>query len=1344
MNPSLFIIIGEALTQPQPPIGERMVKVTVSRKAAAGFGIITVLFLFIATIFVISEATDAYTEPFIITETTRYDISSNDVFVTFTDNIGKDQYITDVSFEFADSPKTRTISVDDIWMYQSYQKDVYGYYDESQGKYISSDQTCISANSTQYCTNNYYDSTGALMECDYVLEDKTCMSNVYGITGQATSYDYLPLPHTKEKIVQEGVKIEQKVEGSIPLPKGGSVTVKITMPHMPFYNVAVAPWENKYDIVATSEYGTVVLDPIWYSGSCTARWEVSYTGGTGLTDHPVNFSFDMTETTSNISNMRLTDDSSNSIDFLPIQPSSGNVSVIHNFTDGSDPYWWYECIGLSSPDWLNLTSWQGSSNTYISSTFDYGTDEAIVNGSGMGWTSVVGVTGHFNSTDWTSGSPVGNFSVGMNATNACLSNDFSATPLAVGKVSFRLKIVKSDGSGELFRLNLRKAPPDYNAQSRFGITNKYFEYWDVGGQVILTDFTYDVWYTIEMYPDATGDTFNLSIRNSSWSYTNNSMAEYQAADQVEEFYMAGNAGGAGVLWLVDDVRIQTLTTNDAPIWNIGAREIAPATGPQFTNNLTQQSTPSEYMVGKQYSFQIDIERADTVTFESDFDDSVGNLTYASGFIQNVTTVTYWINFSQNNFTIGTHNYTWFAENSSAENKTAELQFIVIKNTSTIIDMYLNGTKNADRSVTWPSDANSTCVINRPMQNAFTMQHNDSYVSAQAGAVIEYNTDIAGGTYNMSCNYTNANYSDYTRAQILTVLGTPAHIELFLNKTTGNRTLLNGSDINMTGTIDFPLEKLSLYTNYTGWVLQNGTGSIENVSNMTVTSVPAGIDVTVFTNSSNMTNSTLSYFITLDDVEVDAETYLTNLLGGQEQTITATFGIPAGVGAENLYGTLIYNDTVYANDSVVTNSTHIKLSATFTTPDTTEDNDTVNFFWNYSYADKLNFTSTIRTQTIGTPHLAVCGGALTNTTALILRSYNETNDFDIVNISMDMLFTWATLGTDYTFNTTAHNETYHLCIYPTWAQFDMNATIKYSNATGYQTRYYYLTNSSITNATGYVDLYNIDTTDGTRTDIHVQNPAGDAEADVYISAQRWYNDLNQYRTVTMAKTNENGDATTYLHLYDVEYRFVLEQDLAVVHTVDRSQITSSSLTITIQPSLSGELFDYYGKIGYSCTNTTTYLECQVVDTSGLMTMACLNVIEFNATDSVELCDNCTTSSSTVLGCELGTNTTDKMFAYTLSASMNLDIIDLVVLEQGIIDFLTHDLSDTLGLTGVFMAAVFIMTVVMTGVWYPPVGIVLSLAGIGFSMWMGLINIAPAAYVGLVIVGSILIYTFTRND
>ena len=242
----------------------------------SGILILVALVSFLSLYFVLAK-----TEPFTIEEKTEYDLIENTVYLTITENLGKDQTIY-LSNIFNENSLTEKIDYNSILMYQSYEADVYGSYNESLGKYSVKDQVCEILNETNICTDHYYDDKGNEMYCDFILEDKTCLKLTYGIIGTETRYDYRQIPNLKEKEIFQNKKIERKFEGIL-LPKNSEIKLKLKYKHPIAYGMTPSPEINKYDIKVASMNGLdeSILDPNWWNGSWSRKREIKIQENSG-------------------------------------------------------------------------------------------------------------------------------------------------------------------------------------------------------------------------------------------------------------------------------------------------------------------------------------------------------------------------------------------------------------------------------------------------------------------------------------------------------------------------------------------------------------------------------------------------------------------------------------------------------------------------------------------------------------------------------------------------------------------------------------------------------------------------------------------------------------------------------------------------------------------------------------------------------------------------------------------------------------------------------------------------------------------------------------------------------
>jgi hypothetical protein len=250
--------------------------------------LVSMLLVSIVSYLTFSNPVEASSDTFAITETTDYDILENYVYLELTDLSGKGQHIANITFDFADSGKTRTIGIDDMLVEQASEEDVYSNVQVPIGEYKSTQHSCALAgiNQTESCTDYYYDSKNELMDCDLAKEGQ-CYKMEMQVIGTQTKYDYVPAPIAKDKAILSD-KIRQRVDGSLIVPMDGSLRLMIRVSHLDFYGVTVQDWENKYNITACSDEKCVTLDPYWWSGYWAYRTNFTISNGVaGFYGYPI-------------------------------------------------------------------------------------------------------------------------------------------------------------------------------------------------------------------------------------------------------------------------------------------------------------------------------------------------------------------------------------------------------------------------------------------------------------------------------------------------------------------------------------------------------------------------------------------------------------------------------------------------------------------------------------------------------------------------------------------------------------------------------------------------------------------------------------------------------------------------------------------------------------------------------------------------------------------------------------------------------------------------------------------------------------------------------------------------
>lgn len=341
------------------------------------------------------------------------------------------------------------------------------------------------------------------------------------------------------------------------------------------------------------------------------------------------------------------------------------------------------------------------------------------------------------------------------------------------------------------------------------------------------------------------------------------------------------------------------------------------------------------------------------------------------------------------------------------------------------------------------------------------------------------------------------------------------------------------------------------------------------------------------------------------------------------------------------------------------------------------------------------------------------------TALYFYYLNESNPSQRVNGTLQGDFdVWKYYLRNYSFSETTVVGNYSICIYPIWADATTNATITY-NGGDYIARFYNLQNQEISNTTTDIKLYQLLSTSATEITIEVIDETGNYAEEIYIEILKREIGNSSYLQISNVITNVDGKAYEDLERSQT-YRFLLYRDGSLVKDTGDYYLSASATTvsITIDTTLGGEFWTYYGLVsgvcGTSGTNDSLSLICNVSDPTLTMVQACLNVRD---TYSLVLnCSTCDSSSYTPsLTCVIG-NITGQNFTYVLTAEFSETTIPLV--------------GDTLGvrlnlpdwdLMGVFISLLVIMGFALAGSISPIIMVVTTYLGVVVCVMLNMLPV-----------------------
>lgn len=713
------------------------------------------------------------------------------------------------------------------------------------------------------------------------------------------------------------------------------------------------------------------------------------------------------------------------------------------------------------------------------------------------------------------------------------------------------------------------------------------------------------------------------------------------------------------------------------------------------------------------------------------------------------------------------------------------------NQSSLVSSY-NPNGYSNFSVTWTDnseDANAYIENNLTSDGSFT----NTSMSGTYPDFYYNSTTVAVGGYMFRFIATDGTNENATEWRFFTISKSALAIDiyLYLNGTIGHyvasdaqndqQNILNGTAVNLTA-VTGNGTTMNISIAWTGfgatcfggsWATNYGLESIENETLVNCTSLPT-TDKTVYAEAgvgdhqnytlSVSTSSNNKIYTYIDDLALDDIIYDTTVYQYQTQTINSTFGLANST--KDIIGTLVYDGTAYSNTSSSMNDSFLTLRFNFDTPTIPSESHTSPFIVNYTYGDgasqKVNLSSSEYTQTIYKPTLTVCNSTLQE--FMYLEFLNETNDFGRVNTSIEATFGFTYGSYDYVYNFTTINETYRICGYPSTANFTVNGEIKYTGNSTYYTRYYNFDREIVDNTSTLISFYNINGDMGTvqNTEIITKDSEGNTYPEVVVKIQRYYPELDNstddgYRTIAAPISDSYGKTNAYLLTGNVEYRFILWKNGQILRIIDKTTITDSSLSLTLDPSDLIALLRYWNLITGSCSysGSSGYMTCSYSDLSGgYMDSASLRVTQTGALINSQVCSstNSTTPSGTML-CYIG-NATNSVYSYTLWANLiiesesftNTYVLDSGMLNEGkatsmIFGFCSAD--SEMCIEGLFVTFMVILTGALVAIWKPTVSIVYTLMAVVITSTVGLFQIGIESLIGLIMVGVLIIFILIQK-
>lgn len=349
-------------------------------------------------------------------------------------------------------------------------------------------------------------------------------------------------------------------------------------------------------------------------------------------------------------------------------------------------------------------------------------------------------------------------------------------------------------------------------------------------------------------------------------------------------------------------------------------------------------------------------------------------------------------------------------------------------------------------------------------------------------------------------------------------------------------------------------------------------------------------------------------------------------------------------------------------------------------------------------------------------------------ALNFSFYDEENPQTPLFGEAEYAITVYTGSYNFTYNTSVPNTTsFEVCT--SSGNWTTDAIIKYSGInldTTYSTRFYFLSRATIGGNTNNISLYLLNDSIDSTISVTVQNSYGFPVEGIYINFQRYYITENAYRTVAMARTDNEGKSTVSLYPTNTWYKYVLVDDGDVENVIGPSEITTSELLLSLSPYNILTWGDYSEDITRSCSysEATEFLVCTFTDTSGLFTEICLDVDTVGVLNNTDFAYTCLSTSSGTLMVNLSNATSiNSSVAYYL-----IGIGSVVPLEQGTVSM---GRGIFYGSLGIFITVIILCVCTGLGYYNPAVSMILGFMGVASAAIIGFVDIPTMAMGSLLV-------------
>ena len=549
----------------------------------------------------------------------------------------------------------------------------------------------------------------------------------------------------------------------------------------------------------------------------------------------------------------------------------------------------------------------------------------------------------------------------------------------------------------------------------------------------------------------------------------------------------------------------------------------------------------------------------------------------------------------------------------------------------------------------------------------------------------------------------------------------------------NLTMMINGVQNITITNSTPNANLSLQTNYNyslgqhNWSCSGSNGGIHQYS-LTRNFISGFIINSEIFNTSTLETSSETFFINISTGETETET-------------TSAFFFYEGINKG------LANKTVSSNSTIFSKTIDIPILDSGTSNNNS-------FYWNIQIFNGSNsFETNVEAngQVSSRIYLEKCNVTFP-TKSLNFTAFNEENLTRINPFRFDGSFEiWLGSGSEKRINSFSNSsaEEVNLCISPNKTYFT-DAQIEYNEPLNisFVTRNYFLQNSLIDNTIQHIPLYLLNSTKSTTFILQVQDDNLLPLVDYVILIQRYYPGEGVFRTVQIAKTDDEGKTVGFFEAETVDYRFIIQKDGETLLVTNQQKIVGTSIPFTITFTIGGDLGVPWSDLEeldlltqtLIFNNTNNVVTFTYSDLSGNFSSGRLFVEKQNISglQNEVICNINTVQSSAILLCDVGNITTNDTGTYTAIGLITRSGEDEEIINS--INFQITTMASIAGLLGVLLGWFVILISAFAFKFNEIAGIFMINITVIFVNIIGLVDFGILAISALIavsiIIGSVL--------